>query len=264
MNQVNKTMYIPLCGKALVSHKGILLSDKKAEEIWKKECFPIKGKAKSKYLAYYIAMRARVFDEWTKEKLSAHPDAVVLHIGCGMDSRVLRVGTCANAWYDVDFEDVIAERKRYFSEASNYFMLSGDARETDWLMKIPENKPAIVIMEGISMYLTPDENRQLIQNLENHFASVHLLMDAYTVLSAKFTRFANPVKNVGVLKTYGMDNPQFLESGKVRFKKEHDMTPNALINELRGLERRIFRKVYAGSFSKKLYRMYEFESAERI
>lgn len=41
----------------------------------------IEGKAKSKYLAYYMAMCARVFDEWTKEKLSANPDAVVIHIG---------------------------------------------------------------------------------------------------------------------------------------------------------------------------------------
>lgn len=264
MNQVNKTMYIPLYGKALVSRKGVILSDKKAEEIWEKERFPIRGKAKSKYLAYYMAMRARVFDEWTKEKLGEIPDAVVLHIGCGMDSRVLRVGTCANVWYDVDFEDVIEERKKHYSEASTYFMLSGDARETDWLMKTPENKPAIVIMEGISMYLTPDENRQLIQNLENHFASVHLLMDAYTALSAEFTRFANPVKDVGVLKTYGIDDTKTLESNRVLFKKEHDMTPKNYISELAGMEKCVFEKLYAGRFSKKLYRMYEFESEEMI
>ena len=31
MTNVNKTLYIPLYGKALVSRRGILLSDKKAE-----------------------------------------------------------------------------------------------------------------------------------------------------------------------------------------------------------------------------------------
>lgn len=264
MIEISKTMYIPLFGKALVSQKGVILSDKKAEEIWKKECFPIKGKAKSKYLAFYMAMRARVFDEWTKEKLSAHPDAVVLHIGCGMDSRVLRVGACENLWYDVDFEDVIAERKRYFSESSTCFMLSGDVSKADWLMEIPKNRPAVVVMEGVSMYLSPEENSALFKNLEKHFSAVHLLMDSYTPLSAKFTRLANPVKSVGVLKTYGMDNPKLLESEKIRFKKEHDMTPKAYISELSGMEKRVFEKLYAGSFSKKLYRMYEFESAEMI
>ena len=39
MNNVNKTLYIPLYGKAFVSKKGIFLNDKKAEEIWEAEGF---------------------------------------------------------------------------------------------------------------------------------------------------------------------------------------------------------------------------------
>ena len=31
MNNVNKTLYIPLYGKAYVSHKGIILNDKKGK-----------------------------------------------------------------------------------------------------------------------------------------------------------------------------------------------------------------------------------------
>ena len=34
MNNVNKTLYIPLYGKAYVSKKGIILNDKKAEEVF--------------------------------------------------------------------------------------------------------------------------------------------------------------------------------------------------------------------------------------
>ena len=51
MNNVNKTLYIPLYGKAYVSKRGILLDDKKAEEIWAAESFSLKGKSKSKWLA---------------------------------------------------------------------------------------------------------------------------------------------------------------------------------------------------------------------
>ena len=43
MNNVNKTLYIPLYGKAYVSQKGYFLSDKTAEEIWTKEGFALKG-----------------------------------------------------------------------------------------------------------------------------------------------------------------------------------------------------------------------------
>lgn len=39
MNNANKTLYIPLYGKAYVSKKRIILEDKKAEQIWKQEGF---------------------------------------------------------------------------------------------------------------------------------------------------------------------------------------------------------------------------------
>ena len=64
MDSVNKTLYIPLYGKAAVSRRGILLCDPKAEEIWAEAGFPLKGKAKSKWLTYYMGMRAAVFDQW--------------------------------------------------------------------------------------------------------------------------------------------------------------------------------------------------------
>lgn len=62
MNSVNKTLYIPLYGKSFVSKKGIILRDKKAEEIWQAEGFERKGKSRSKWLAYYMGMRSSVFD----------------------------------------------------------------------------------------------------------------------------------------------------------------------------------------------------------
>lgn len=63
MDSGNKTLYIPLYGKAAVSRQGILLHDPKAEEIWAEVGFPLKGKAKSKWLTYYMGMRAAVFDK---------------------------------------------------------------------------------------------------------------------------------------------------------------------------------------------------------
>ena len=105
MNSVNKTLYIPLYGKAYVSRKGIILQDKKAEEIWAAEGFSLKGKSTSKWLAYYMGMRAAVFDHWA----AAQTGDIVLHIGCGMDSRAERVGG-DRPWYDMDFAEVIAEQ----------------------------------------------------------------------------------------------------------------------------------------------------------
>ena len=50
-----------------------------------------------------------------------------------------------------------------------------------------------------------------------------------------------------------------LRQGNVAFVKEQEMTPRKYINELSGFERLIFSKLYAGGFSKKLYRLFEYE-----
>lgn len=282
MDGVNKTLYIPLYGKAKVSKKNIILKDPTAEHIWAQESFSLKGKSKSKWLAYYMGMRAWVFDGWLRAMMRKYPEATVLHIGCGMDSRIHRVGNHRKValepqeqdgfkskqyWYDIDFEDVIKERKKYYEETDTYHMIASDARNTAYLSNISGTQ-AIVVMEGISMYLKPEELEKLMADLSRYYTSIHILMDCYTTKATRVSKYKNPINDVGVTLVYGLDEPTKLsenvrgmsqESDTFKFIKEHNMTPEEKINELKGLEKFIFRRLFAGKFSKSLYRMYEFE-----
>lgn len=259
MNNVNKTLYIPLYGKSYVSKKGLFLDDKKAEEIWEIEGFSLKGKSKSKWLAYYMGVRSAVYDEWLKEQLAERDDAVVIHIGCGMDSRIIRVGTENHKWYDVDFPDVMEERKKYYTESADYQMIAGDVRDGKWLTAIREDQSAIVVMEGVSMYLTVEEMQNLTNSLCAHFEKITLLMDCYTSFAAKMSKRRNPINDVGVTEVYGIDDPEIYQNGEFIFIKEHTMVPEKYMDELKGFERFIFSKLYAGGFSKKLYRLFEYQ-----
>ena len=84
-------------------------------------------------------------------------------------------------------------------------------------------------------------------------------MDCYTTFAAKASKYKNPINDVGVTAVYGMDEPKELE-GALMFVKEHEMTPENLIVQLEGVEKAIFRKLYAGNIANKMYRMYEYES----
>ena len=258
MENVNKTLYIPLYGKSYVSQKGIILQDSKAEEIWSAEGFPLKDKSRSKWLAYYMGMRSAVFDRWLAERMAAEPDATVLHIGCGMDSRILRVGEQNHPWYDVDFPEVIAQRKRYFEETACYKMIAGDLREQEWLQTVAGSK-VIVVLEGVSMYVTPEQLKMAFETLYTRFESVWILMDCYTEFAAKASKYKNPINDVGVTQVYGLDDPNILPG----FKQEHEMTPQDLIGQLQGMEKTIFRKLYAGKMARKMYRLYEFQGGVR-
>lgn len=257
MNDINKTLYIPLYGKSYVSKRGILLRDPKAGEIWAAEGFSLKGKSASKWLAFYMGMRAAVFDRWVNQQMESMPDAAVLHIGCGMDSRILRVQDKYSMWYDIDFPDVIAERRKHYCETKAYKMLGANATDPDFLTQTT-GKNAIIVLEGISMYLKREELRKLFSQLAGRFERVALLVDCYTEFAAKASRYRNPINDVGVTQVYGLDDPECLESSGLCFFQEHDMTPPELIGELQGWEKAVFSKLYAGAAARKMYRMYEY------
>lgn len=260
MDSVNQTLYIPLYGKALVSRSGLFLRDPSAEAIWEKEGFSLKGKARSRWLAYNMGMRSAVFDQWTSHMLEENPDSLVLHIGCGLDSRCQRVSAERAGWYDIDFPQVVQLRKQYFSQSDRYHMIGMDARDPAMFDRIPSGGKAVVVMEGLSMYLPRQALLDLLARIANHFASVQILMDCYTQFGAKASKYKNPINEVGVTTVYGLDDPLILADGTgLSFLAEHSLTPDDLIRQLKPWEQTIFRSLFAGSMAKKIYKLYEYE-----
>ncbi len=252
MNSVNNTLYIPLHAKALVTKRGLLLHDLMAVTIWNQEGFPLKGK--SKWLAYFLAMRARVFDDWTRRQLEEFPEALVLHIGCGLDSRCLRVG--GKHWMDIDLPEVIEKRRAYFPESEGYRLLAADAAHPGWVVDLPASQRAVVILEGVSMYLPPRRLTALLRTLAEQYPEVRLLMDVYTPLGVKASRLKNPVREMGPAKLYGIDEPQLLQA--LPFAQEHTMTPEHCVRELSGFERWFFQTMFGGQLARSFHRMLEY------
>ncbi|MGN1250517.1 MAG: class I SAM-dependent methyltransferase, partial [Candidatus Spyradocola sp.] len=122
----------------------------------------------------------------------------------------------------------------------------------------PEAGHAIVVMEGVSMYLTRQELAALLTRLRGRFRRLDVLMDCYTVFAAKASKWKNPVNTVGAHTLYGVDDPETLaaEAG-LRFTAERELTPPELVAQLQGFDRWFFVHVMAGGMAKKIYRLYE-------
>lgn len=259
MNDVNRTLYIPLYGKAQVSKRGILLNDPMAEKIWDSEKFPIHGKSASKWLTYNMAMRARVFDDWTDQMLSRDNNAIVLHVGCGLDSRCLRVTQTYKVWVDCDFPEVLQARKKYFAETMNYRMIPLDASKPEQIDSLPVGNAAIVILEGVSMYLTKEQLYSFFAALRAKYADLCVLMDVYTKFGARVSKIKNPVHDVGVTELHGIDAIGDFAAGLgLRLTEEHRMTPDELIAELKPCERVLFKLIFNQYLYRKMYRLFEF------
>ncbi len=65
-----------------------------------------------------VTTRSAHFDNWARQFLAVHPEAIVLHLGCGLDSRYYRLDPGPGVeWYDVDYPDVAELRTQLFPRA---------------------------------------------------------------------------------------------------------------------------------------------------
>lgn len=142
---------------------------------------------------YLVALRAKQFDDWSADFLTRHPNAVVLHLGCGLDGRAFRLDVPASvSWFDVDQPSVIALRRRLYDETEHYRMIGSSVTEPQWLDQVPSGRPTLVVAEGLLMYLREDETRPLLQRLTDRFDSGEMHFDTLSalapLLSKVFTR----------------------------------------------------------------------------
>ncbi len=136
-----------------------------------------------------VALRAKQLDVWADDFLRRNPDAVVLHLGCGLDSRAFRLDVPSGvSWFDVDVPGVIALRRQLYTDRTGYTMIGASVTEPGWLDQIPTGRPALIVAEGLLMYLDENEIRDLLQRLTDRFGTGELLAD---LLSPWGPRFSN-------------------------------------------------------------------------
>ena len=116
-----QTLLITLHAKAMESRSpDSLLKDRFADQALHRLDYDFKRLDLGPDGAISLAMRAKAFDDWTRAFIEKHPDAIVLNLGCGLDSRVFRVDPPPEiAWFDLDFPDVIDIRAAGLSKARN-------------------------------------------------------------------------------------------------------------------------------------------------
>jgi len=133
-----------------------------------------------------VTVRTAQYDIWASQFLVVHPHATVVHLGCGLDSRVFRLDPGPGVeWFDVDYPDVIALREKLFPIRPGYHLVATSATDPSWLDQIPADRPVLLLAEGISMYLTEPEGVALLQHVVDRFPCGELQIDFYNWLTVR-------------------------------------------------------------------------------
>jgi methyltransferase (TIGR00027 family) len=138
---------------------------------------------------FLVALRAKQFDEWATDFLRRHQDSLVLHLGCGLDSRAFRVNLPnAVGWFDLDQPGVIALRRKLYDERDHYRMIGSSVSDPAWLDGVPSGGSALIVAEGLLMYLTESEVRDLLARLIAQFDGGEVLFDTLSPISPTISK----------------------------------------------------------------------------
>jgi O-methyltransferase involved in polyketide biosynthesis len=213
LTKERETYLATLYGKAMdVAAEHPILGDRFAADAVARIDYDFKALRLPSGAKITLPMRAWYFDQWTRAFLAANPESTVLHLGCGLDTRVYRIDPGPRVrWFDVDFPDVIALRELLYPERDGYCQVGSSVTDLTWLNAIPGDRPVLVVAEGLVMYLQEKDATALFRRITEQFTSGQIAFDGYSWAMVRLvSRFA-AVRGAKVELVSGVNDPHDLE-----------------------------------------------------
>jgi O-methyltransferase involved in polyketide biosynthesis len=188
-----------------------------------------------------VILKGREFDRFAQDFLARHPDAVVVHIGCGLDTCFERLDNGQVEWYDLDLPEVIELRRMLVGgEGLRHHFLACSVFDNAWLdaVSVHRRRPFLFLAEGVFMYFEEAQVKSLLLTLHDRFPGAELVFDAFSPFMAWGHNVRVTRTGVGAYLHWGLKHPRDLEewsgasSAGVGTLAPHEAQPNAPIRLL--------------------------------
>lgn len=256
LTQEKETMLLALYSRAMESRSSNpLLRDIMAEEAVKWIDYDFERIKPNRVESLQVVLRSLQLDRWTAEFLAEHPVAIVLQLGCGLDSRVYRIDPPPSVrWFDVDYPEVIELRRKLYPDRTGYSLVGSSVMDLGWLTEIPGDRSAWILAEGLTYYLSESNMKFLLNHLTGHFPRGQIAFDAVSSLGAKMAKNNAKIRATGASIGWWIDDPHDIKLLDPKLE---------LVTELRPLEAHRNDRL-PGSFRAILRVMDLFPSLRRI
>jgi O-methyltransferase involved in polyketide biosynthesis len=215
-DSVAETLMIPLFFRARQSGRpDALLIDKAAVELVEKIDFDFSRIRLQKHDEAALILRVREFDRMAGDFLTRYPNATVVHIGCGLDTRFERLDNGQVQWYDLDLPEVIELRKKLgLMDKARYHTISSSVFDFNWIEDLShtKHKAMLFIAEAVLEYFQEDQVKNLILKLRECFPGAELICDETTPLMVFLDNLHLMFTKFRARMQWGMDHPKDLET----------------------------------------------------
>ncbi len=216
---VAETLFMPLYIRAMESERpDALIKDDKAVALIKQVNYDsawIKKMMVDQDDKVSLILRNREFDRYARDFLARCPEAVVVHIGCGLDSRFERVDDGQVEWYDLDLPQVIELRRELIGgESSRYHLLACSAFDRAWLdaVSVHRPRPFLFLAEGVLMYFEEAQVKSLVLMLRKNFAGAEFVFDAFSPYLVRMNNLRISRTKIGARYNWGLKRGKDVEN----------------------------------------------------
>ena len=184
LSGVPETMLQTVYARAKETQTREAIRDDKAVRLVKQLNYDFSLADKDAAMQGGVIARTIVLDRLVKAFLETHPGAVVVNIACGLDTRCYRMSGYAH-WYNLDLPETMAVREKLLPEHGSVSQIAMSAME-NWGGQIEEtNASALVIIEGLTMYLTEAEVKRMFSVIGERFRQVTVFVETMNPAVAK-------------------------------------------------------------------------------
>ena len=195
---VQETLLMPLWARAVEAGRpDAILADQRAVEIvteiaYDFDSFVRKGVDQTGY-----CLRAALIDRQVRAFLEQHPDAVVVEIGAGLDTRFERLDNGTVRWFDLDLPDCMALRRILFREQARRRFLNTSVLEPDWIKLVRELQGSAVlcVAEGVFYFFSESQLQELFARLASCLPGAKVVFDCQSPAYLRYCNWRHPLRN---------------------------------------------------------------------
>jgi O-methyltransferase involved in polyketide biosynthesis len=177
LGEVQETLLIPLYARACdAASRRPVLGDRRARELVDAIDYDF-----TRFVGSSLSgsvSRSSIFDGWAARFLREHPAGTIVELGTGLNTRFDRLDNGQVHWFDLDLPDVIALRRRFFSDSERCRMLAGSVLDTEWFDTVAASPgPYLFLSEAVFIYLSDDDVRRVVSQLAGRFPGSQIAFD---------------------------------------------------------------------------------------
>ncbi len=175
LSHILETLLVPLYFRASETKRGGIIEDREAVSILEQIDYDFSTIKEDWKTEVAIAIRTYCFDDILSKGVKEKKINTVVNFGAGLDARFSRFKNLK--WYQLDMPEVIELRSLLLPQ-DHSINISKSVLDFNWVNDIKEKENVLFIAEGLFMYFSEAEVKEILMQISNNFRHSYIAFDA--------------------------------------------------------------------------------------